>query len=414
MQFMNLRFFSIGILTLVMLGFADIATAGDWYRWRGPNGNGISDETGWLAKWSDDGPKRLWKARVGTGFSSITISDGRAYTMGNSGRGRGKEKDTIFCFNANTGKTLWSHNYEAKLDPKYYDGGTSATPTIDGNHLYTLSKDGLLICFAAVDGKVKWQKDVAKSVKAKRPSWGFASSPVVYKDSLLVNVGTYGTCVDKNTGDIIWQTGSDASGYSSMVKYVREGQQEVVLFAGEEVVALDPKTGKKRWSYPWETKYGVNSADPILLGEMVFISSGYNRGCALLKVSSGKATKIWENKNMCNHFNACVLIEGHLYGFSGNTGRGTLRCLEMATGKMKWEEKSFGGFGALQAIGQKLLIISNQGELVLAETNPEEFTEISRAQVTGPKCWTTPVLSNGLVYCRNSRGDLVCLDLRAK
>ena len=121
-----------------------------------------------------------------------------------------------------------------------------------------------------------------------------------------------------------------------------------------------------------------------------------------------------ENKNMCNHFNACVLIDGHLYGFSGKTGRGTLRCLEMATGKMKWEEKSFGGIGALQAIGQKLLIISNQGELVVAETNPDEFTEISRAQVTGPKCWTTPVLSNGRVYCRNSRGDLICLDLSAK
>ena len=100
---------------------------------------------------------------------------------------------------------------------------------------------------------------------------------------------------------------------------------------------------------------------------------------------------------MCNHFNACVLIDGYLYGFSGNTGRGTLRCLEMATGEMKWEEKSFGGFGALQAIGKNLLIISNQGELVVADSNPETFTEISRAQVTGPKCWTTPVLSNGRV-----------------
>ena len=411
---MNSRIISIGIIALGLTFLADMATAGDWHRWRGPNGNGISDETGWLAKWSDDGPKRLWKAKVGTGFSSITVSDGRAYTMGNSGRGRGKEQDTVFCFDAATGKELWSHSYGAKLDPKYYDGGTSATPTIDGDRVYTLSKDGLLICFEAADGKVKWQKDVAKAVKAKRPTWGYASSPVIINDALLVNVGTYGTCLDKNTGDIIWQTGGGASGYSSMVPYVRDGQREVVLFAAEEVVALDPKTGKKRWGYPWETKYGVNSADPIMLGDMVFISSGYDRGCALLKVAGGKATKIWENKNMCNHFNACVLIDGHLYGFSGNTGRGTLRCLEMATGKMKWEEKSFGGFGALQAIGQKLLIISNQGELVVADTNPDEFTEISRAQVTGPKCWTTPVLSNGRVYCRNSRGDLICLDLSAK
>ena len=137
---------------------------------------------------------------------------------------------------------------------------------------------------------------------------------------------------------------------------------------------VNPKDGKKLWGYPWKTKYGVNSADPILLGDKVFISSGYDRGCALLKVDGTKVTKIWENKNMCNHFNACVLIDGYLYGFSGNTGRGTLRCLEMATGEMKWEEKSFGGFGALQAIGKNLLIISNQGELVVADSNPETFT----------------------------------------
>ncbi|HAL04747.1 MAG TPA: alcohol dehydrogenase, partial [Verrucomicrobiales bacterium] len=148
MTFLNPRFFSIGLFALGLAFLADVATAGDWHRWRGPNGNGISDETGWLAKWSDDGPKRLWKAKVGTGFSSITVSDGRAYTMGNSGRGRGKEQDTVFCFDAATGKELWSHSYGAKLDPKYYDGGTSATPTIDGANVYTLSKDGLLICFA--------------------------------------------------------------------------------------------------------------------------------------------------------------------------------------------------------------------------------------------------------------------------
>lgn len=399
---------------LGLVGTVVSVDAGDWYRWRGPNVNGISEEAGWNAKWSDDGPKRLWKAKVGTGFSSVTIADGRAYSMGNSGRGRGAEKDTIFCFNALTGKTLWSHSYESKLDPKYYDGGTSATPTIDGNFVYTLSKDGLLFCFEASSGKVVWEKNVGKAIKAKRPMWGYASSPLVIDNALLVNVGTYGTCLDKKTGEIIWETGRAASGYSSFVPYTRGDQDELVLFAAEEVVGINPKDGKKLWGYPWKTKYGVNSADPILLDDMVFISSGYDRGCALLKVNGAKVTKIWENKNMCNHFNACVLIDGHLYGFSGNTGRGVLRCLEMATGKIKWEEKSFGGFGALQAIGKKLLIISNQGELVVADSNPGSFTEISRAQVTGPKCWTTPVLSNGRVYCRNSRGDLVCLDLSTK
>tara|TARA_B100000579_G_scaffold437364_1_gene466396 strand:- start:3462 stop:4697 length:1236 start_codon:yes stop_codon:yes gene_type:complete len=411
---MKTLFLSGVCISLFLISTVVSANAADWFRWRGPNVNGISNETDWDAKWSDDGPKRLWKAKIGTGFSSITVAAGRAYSMGNSGRGRGTEKDTIFCFDAFTGKNLWSYSYDSKLDPKYYDGGTSATPTIDGNHVYTLSKDGLLICFEASNGKVVWQKNVGQAIKSKRPMWGYASSPLIIDNFLYINVGTHGTCLDKNTGEVIWETGTAASGYSSFVPYIRGGQDELVLFAADEVVGVNPKDGKKQWGYPWKTKYGVNSADPILIGDKVFISSGYDRGCALLKVDGDKVTKIWENKNMCNHFNACVLIDGHLYGFSGNTGRGVLRCLEMATGKIKWEEKSFGGFGALQAIGKKLLIISNQGELVVADASHETFNEISRAQVTGPKCWTTPVFSNGRVYCRNSRGDLVCLDLGAK
>ena len=186
------------------------------------------------------------------------------------------------------------------------------------------------------------------------------------------------------------------------------------MFTHRALVAVDPKTGSVLWSYPWETKHDTNVADPILIGDKVFISSGYDRGCALLQVNGDKVTKLWENKNMRNHFNPCVLIDGHVFGFDGNTGRATLKCIKLATGKVQWEEDSFGGFGAIQAIGKKLLIISNQGELVVAEANTGEFTEISRAQVTGPKCWTTPVLANGRIYCRNSRGDLTCLDVSGK
>ncbi len=414
MTFSLIRLLSLSIVALGLFAGLAKPSAGDWTRWRGPDLNGVSSETDWLVKWPDDGPKRLWKAKVGTGFSSLSVANGKVYTLGNSGRGKGEEKDTVFCFDAATGKAIWSHAYEAKLDPKYYAGGPSGTPTVDGDRVFTLGKRGQLICFGAADGHVVWQKNVATETKGKRPTWGFAGSPLVIGGTVFVNVGSHGTALDKKTGKILWSTGRDSASYSSIVPHVRDGRQELVMFAYKAVVAVDPKTGSTLWSYPWETKYDTNAADPILIGDKVFISSGYDRGCALLQINGDKVAKLWENKNMRNHFNPCVLIDGHLYGFDGNTGRATLKCIELATGKVQWEEKSFGGFGALQAIGKKLLIISNQGELIVAEANDGEFTETSRAQVTGPKCWTTPVLANGRIYCRNSRGDLTCLDVSSK
>ena len=136
MTFSLVRLLSLGLVALGLFSNLAKPSAGDWTRWRGPDLNGISAETGWLAKWPDDGPKRLWKAKVGTGFSSVSVANGKVYTLGNSGRGKGAEKDTVFCFDAATGKTIWSHAYEAKLDPKYYAGGPSGTPTVDGDRVF--------------------------------------------------------------------------------------------------------------------------------------------------------------------------------------------------------------------------------------------------------------------------------------
>ena len=220
------RLLLIGFVSLGLFGSLTRPYALDWVRWRGPDLNGISRETGWLTKWPDDGPKRLWKAKVGTGFSSLVVANGNVYTLGNSGRGRGEEKDTMFCFDAATGKVIWSYVYEAKLDPKYYDGGPSGTPTVDGDRVYTLSKHGMLLCLDTADGHVVWQKNVASETRAKRPTWGFAGSPLVIGGTLFVNVGAHGTALDKKSGKILWSTGREAASYSSIVPHVRNGRQE--------------------------------------------------------------------------------------------------------------------------------------------------------------------------------------------
>ncbi|TAK96347.1 MAG: hypothetical protein EPO07_14650, partial [Verrucomicrobia bacterium] len=159
------------VLLMGLLGSTFAAKAEDWPNWRGPDHNGISRETNWTALWPADGPKRLWKAKTGTGFASVAVSGGRAFTTGNS-----DDKDTVFCFDAVTGKELWKHSYPAKLDPVYYEGGTSATPSVDGGRVFTLSKRGLLHCLAVSNGAVLWSTNLTAQLKAAMPTWGFASS----------------------------------------------------------------------------------------------------------------------------------------------------------------------------------------------------------------------------------------------
>ncbi len=387
--------------------FSANLTAADWYRWRGPSLNGISSEKNWQTTWPAEGPKQLWKSSVGTGFSSVSISDGRLFTMGNE-----NENDSVFCLDAKTGKEIWKHSYPCKLDPKYYEGGPSVTPTVDGKNVFTLSRKGDLFCLEATSGKVVWSKNLANDLGAEIPTWGFAGSPLVEKNHLILNVGSAGTALEKATGKVIWTSGKEAAGYSTPVPAKFGNQSCVVLFGAKSIFAATVKDGKKIWEHEWKTSYDVNAAEPIILGDKVFISSGYDHGCALLKIKEEKATVLWENKNLRNHINSSLLLNGFLYGFDGNAGpKANFNCVEFETGAIKWTEKNLGA-GALMAADGKLIVLTDKGELIVAEATPDSFKTISRAQVLGGKNWTAPVLSHGLIYCRNAKGDLVCLDVK--
>ncbi len=376
----------------------------DWYRWRGPDLNGISKETGWQTVWPKEGPKQLWKASLGIGFSSMSVSNGRVYTMGNE-----NDTETVFCFDANTGQLRWKHSYPCPIDPKYYEGGPSATPTVDAKAVYTLSRKGDLFAFDAETGKVAWSKNVHKELGLKIPDWGFSGSVLVEGNLLIINAGGAGTALDKRSDKVAWTSSKDEAGYSTPLPFETGAQHAVALFSASELEAVNVADGKLLWKFPWKTKYGVNAADPIISGNEFFVSSGYDQGCALWRVSNGKPSVVWQNKNMRNHFNSCVLIDGNLYGFDESE----LKCQDWAGGRIKWTEKSLGK-GSLMAAAGKLIVLGEKGMLVVADASPAGFKPISQAQVIGGKCWTTPVLSNGKIYCRNAKGDLVCVDVGGK
>ncbi len=396
-------------LALLLAFLGTISVHGDdWPRWRGPDLNGISQETNWTANWPRSGPKRSWHVRVGTGFSSVTVGDGRVYTMGNR-----SNRDTVYCLEEETGKELWSHTYRSPAAPRYYEGGPSATPTIDGSTVYTLGRQGDLFALEASTGKIRWEKNIAKEIDASYPEWGYSSSPFVTGELLVLNVGTAGVAVKRKSGDLVWENGGKTSGYSTPHPFVHRGKECLAIFGATAMHAVETKTGEIQWSHNWRTAWDINVAEPIIVERKMFISSGYDRGGALLDITGRKPSVIWDNRNMRNHFNSCILIDGHLYGFDGNShrGRAYLACIDYESGEKKWSTARY-GYGSLCAADGKLIVLGARGQLAVARASPEGFKPVSEAQVLGGLCWTPPVLANGHLYCRNSRGDLVRLDLR--
>ncbi len=391
-------------LTALLTSLVLSSTAADWPNFRGPDHNGISKETGWASQWSNGAPKQLWKAKVGLGFATLSVSNGRVYTTGNA-----SDTDTVFCFDADTGKALWKNSYPAPRDAKYYEGGTSATPTVDGDRVYTISKRGILHCLGAADGKVVWTNNLQQELGAKIPEWGFAGSFYIEGDLAILNFGTAGTALDKRTGKVVWTSGTDVSGYSTPMPVDAGGERAVILAVKQDVVAVKIKDGKELWRFPWKTQYDVNAPTPILSGSKVFISSGYNHGGGVFDISQQPPKEIWNNKNMRNHMASSILWKGHLYGIDENQ----LRCLDFDTGEVKWTDK-VSGKGALMIADGKLIVLSERGELLVAEASPAAFKPISRAQVVGGKCWAAPVLANGKIYCRTGPGDVVCVDVSGK
>jgi outer membrane protein assembly factor BamB len=399
-----MKLFSAAVVVALIILGTFTSGGGDWPRWRGPDLNGISPEKGWQAQWPAEGPKQLWKASVGTGFSSFSVSDGRVYTMGNT-----TNTDWVFCLDAETGKVVWGHSYPCPLAANNFEGGPCATPTVADGRVYTFSRKGDLFCLDSAKGTVIWSKNLNRELGLEIPTWGCASSALVEGAMVVVNMGSAGVALDRKSGKVVWVSAKGPGAYATPVPFKIGSERYLAILSRQSLIAVQAADGHEVWSYPWKTEYDVNAADPIVDGDKVFISSGYNHGGAVLKLTGQTPEKVWENKNMRNHFDSCVLWQGYLYGPDDNG----LRCLAFDTGELKWTYGEFGK-GSLMVADGKLVGLSEKGELIIAEPTPAEFKPIARAQVLQGKCWTTPLLSNGHIYCRNAVGDVVCLDVGGK
>lgn len=394
------RAVGLGLAWLLTGGL--LSQASDWGRWRGPDGTGISAEKGWKPQAVASG-KIKWKASVVKGHSCMAVSSKRLYTMGNLGG-----KDIVVCLDAETGKELWNHSYPC--DQGNFEG-PRATPVVDGDFVYTLSRDGHALCLEAATGKVKWENNLIKDFSAANTTWGFAGSPLIVDKAVVYNARASGLALDKLTGEKIWEGGGGQCGYAAPVRFTHKGKESLAFFSVKDVVVVDALTGEKLMSHPWETQYDVNAADPLYFDGKLFITSGYEHGCTLLDLSGKNVKQVWENQNLRGHFASPIYLDGHIYGVDGQTGQGQLRCLEAKSGKVKWTQK--GGFENFIIVSGMILAIDKSGTLVVGEAGANAFKESAKALVLNGKAknWTAPVLSNGFIYCRNSDGDLVCLDV---
>ncbi len=394
------------IFSLLLINFAQ---AEDWPNWRGPRHDGISREAVPKADFS----KIAWRAKIGVGFSSMAVADGRVFAMGCTGQRRGNQ-ETFTCLNAATGKEIWSDTYAAALVDYMYEGGPCATPAVEDKRVYGYSKSGRLTCYNVTNGEKIWTADLmAKAGLPKPPEWGFAGSPLVLGNMVIVEA-TFTCAFNKMTGKEIWRSQKYKPAYGSPIAFQFKNKIYLATLKTDGLVILDAQTGKTVAFQDWRTSFRTNSTTPIIIGNKIFISTGYNRGCALFEFTGNALKQIYTNKHLSNHMNNSVVLDGFIYGVNGNThGRGPKQivCMRFADGAVQWRKEGF-GCGSLMAVQNQLLILGEKGKLALGPASPKGFTPTAEAQILQGRCWTVPVYTNGRIYARNAAGTLVCVDAR--
>jgi outer membrane protein assembly factor BamB len=378
----------------------------EWPQWRGPNRDGVSQETGLLNSWQQDGPKVLWRIPFGHGYSGISILRGRLYTMFAP-----EEDEFVVCLNASNGEELWRFRTDSKFTNEHGDGPRS-TPTVNEDAVFALGSKGKLHALDARNGERLWEHDLVDEFGSKIPGWGFATSPLVEANLLVVEVGGKDgksvVAFDKKSGDLVWTSPTDEPGYSSPIAITFNGIRQIIIFTSQGPVSVSPTDGKIYWKYLWPE--GINIATPLFIPEgQVFVSASYDKGAVLVKMTSdgGAVTvdEVWKSRVMKNHFNASVLHGNYLYGFDN----AFLKCIEAKTGVEQWVARGFGKGSLIYADGN-LIVVGDEGRLALIEATPLEYREKGDVQLLQGKCWTAPTLAGGRLYVRNHE-ELVCLDV---
>ena len=392
---------------------------GDWPQFRGPNRDGVVRSVTIPEGWAPEKP--LWKRPVGLGWSSFAIVGDCAFTQEQRG-----DFETVVCYAAQTGESLWVHQNKAKFSESLGGVGPRATPTFEDGLLYALGATGILDCLEAQTGQLLWTRNILKDANAENLEWGMAVSPLIYGDFVIVSPGGRDSsslvAYDKHSGERVWGGGRSRASYSSPLIHRVQGKDQILIFNGKGLFAHRPADGAVLWQYEYTNMPKINVAQPIplstanlplswpSLGEAdspetarILLSTGYAKGSILLDLALSpkgewSVKPAWHSRRLKPKFNNLVANDGYAYG----ADEGILACIDLKNGKKKWKDGRY-GYGQLLLVENLLLILAESGDLVLVEANPEEFREVSKIRALKGKSWSHPAIGNGLLLVRNGR-----------
>lgn len=412
------------------------AVADDWPQWRGPGRDGVWRETGLVERFDVPRLPIKWRAQIGSGYSGPTVAQGRVFVTDRLVEP--KQTERVHSFDAESGRPLWSFEYECNYDGVSYTAGPRASVTIDDGRAYALGTMGHLHCFDAQSGRVLWARDLLAEYEIEMPIWGLAASPLVHDDLLIVQIGgADGACLvafDKRNGAPRWKALDDRASYSSPILIEQAGQTVLVCWTGDNVVGLDPRTGAVHWRHPFEpTRMVISIATPVVDRGRLFVSSFYD-GSLMLRLASDRLAveQVWrrlgpdeqQTDSLHSIISTPYLAGDYVYGVDSY---GELRCLDAATGERIWESLEATPKERWSTIhmvrnGERIWMFNERGELIISRLSPQGFEEISRTKLLDPTteqlrrrdgvCWAHPAYADRHVFARNDE-ELVCASLAA-
>ena len=398
---------------LVLLFFSAPLLAADWPQFLGPARDGVYVGAPLNEKWPSSGPRVLWRKQVGSGLSGPVVAQNRLILFH-----RVDNTEVVESFDALSGAPQWRFAYPtAYRDDFGFDEGPRAVPVVDGGVVYTYGAEGKLNAIDLATGKAIWNVDAMRQFEVAKGFFGAAGTPVVEAGKVIANVGgKKGGIVafDAKSGKVMWTATTDAASYSSGIAATVLGRRYVIFFTREGLVGLDPANGQVMFQRAWRARQAasVNAASPLVIGNRIFVSAEYGPGAGLLQFDGAKLQDVWlSNDVLSNHYATSVHHDGVLYGFHGRQEFGPVfRAADLQTGKVLWSTERFGA-GSVTLAGNRLVIVRETGELVLAAASPKSFQQIASARLLPPTLRAYPALANGVLYVRND-DTLVAVDLR--